>query len=409
MQKRATVLAAVVVAAALSLAACSSSSSTGASTAKSQSAGTTSQSGPIKIFVYGQITGQAFAQPEIVTGAQAAINMVNAQGGVNGRKLQLISCTNDGNVNQDVACAREAVTDQVAAVVGTLTLTQQQSIPVVTAANIPVVAGTDTGPIYRQDPNSFPVLTGPPLYAGQAAALLAKRSCKHPAMLAITTSDATAASVSFGKYMQQHDPSASKVKIVTVPTGATDISAQVAEVLSGGTDCLGTALDPTTQLESITAVGKSGQNVLISANAPSLPASSLKTVGSVANDIVVSSPFYLNASDSPQTAQYIANMTKTNPKATIDTLAESSYDGVLIVALAAKGLSTVDGQTLIASLKKLTDVDTGLSPSINFTKPNPLSCMPRVFLTEEFAYHYANGEYALTSHTPYDVQSALSC
>jgi ABC-type branched-subunit amino acid transport system substrate-binding protein len=400
MHKRTTTLVTIAVAA-LGLSACSSSSA-----APSASG---SDSSPIKIMVFGQITGQAFAVPEIVTGAQAAVNMINAQGGVNGRKLQLITCDNQGNVNQDVACAREAASDGVAAVVGTLTLTQQQSIPVVTAADIPVVAGSDTGPVYRQDPDSFPVLTSPPIYAGQAAALLAKRVCKHPAFLEITTSDAAAGGVSFGRYMAQHDPSASKVKVVSVPTGATDISAQMAQVLSGGADCLGTALDPTTQLESITAVGKSGQNVLISANAPSLPASSLKTVGPVANDIVVSSPFYLNPADSPQTAEYIANVTKTNPKTPIDTLAESAYDGVLIVALAAKGLSTVDGKTLITSLKKLSDVNTGLSPAINFSQPNSLSCMPQALLTDEFAYHYSNGQYVLSSKTPYNVESALGC
>lgn len=403
MRKRAASLVSVA-AVALSLAACSSSGTTSGA-----GAGGSTTSNPIKIMVFGQITGQSFAVPEIQTGAQAAVNMINADGGVNGRKLDLISCSNDGNVNQDVGCAREAIADNVAAVVGTLTLTQQQSIPVVTAAGIPVIAGSDTGPAYRTDADSFPVLVGPPIYAGQAAALLAKRQCKHPAFLEINTSDAANGAVSFSKYLALNDPSASKVKTVVVPTGATDISAQMAQVLSGGTDCLGTALDPTTQLESIIAVGKSGQNVLISANAPSLAASSLKTVGAVANQVVVASPFYLNPADTPQTAQYISNVTKTNPKAPIDTLSESAYDGVLIFAQAAKGLTTINGQTISAALKKLSNVDTGLSPPINFTKPNPLSCMPRAFLTKEFAYHYANGQYVLTSKTAYNVQPALAC
>src|SRR5262249_26843961 len=160
--------------------------------------------------------GQAFAVPQIQTGAQAAVDMINADGGVNGHQLQLVTCANDGNVNQDVGCARQAVSDKVAAVVGTLTLTQQQSIPVVTAAGIPVIGGSDTGPVYRTDPNSFPILTAPPIYAGQAAALLAQRQCKHPAVLEINTPDAAAGSVSFGTYMTQHDPGASQVKRVIV-------------------------------------------------------------------------------------------------------------------------------------------------------------------------------------------------
>jgi ABC-type branched-subunit amino acid transport system substrate-binding protein len=409
------VMVAGLAAAALGLAACSSSGSStpGSTTPDSTTGSATSAANgtgsPIKIFVYGQITGQAFALPQVVTGAQAAVNNINAAGGINGRQLQLISCDNAGNVDKDVACAQEAVSDNVAAAVGVITLTQQQSVPIIAAAHIPVIAAADTGPIFRQSPESFPVLSAPPIYAGQAAALLAKRECKHPAILAITTTDATAASKSFAKYMKLHDPSASPTKTVTVATGSVDVSAQVAQVLSGGTDCLGTALDPTTQAETFTAVGKSGQNTLIAANSTDVSIPLLQGLGAEASDIVISSPYYLSPGDSPQMAQYYAAMNKINPKATKDAIAEGGYDGVEIFAQAAKGLTTIDGATVTAALQKLSDVNTGLSAPVDFSKPNPLSCMPRVFNTQEFAYDYSNGAYQLLSKTPYQVGSVLGC
>jgi ABC-type branched-subunit amino acid transport system substrate-binding protein len=416
--KRRPVMIAGLAAAALGLAACSSSSSSttsgsaasgSAASGSATSGSAASASNPIKIFVYGQITGQAFALPQVVTGAQAAVNNINASGGVNGRKLQLISCDNAGNVDKDVACAQEAVSDNVAAAVGVITLTQQQSVPIIAAAHIPVIAAADTGPVFRQSPESFPVLSAPPIYAGQAAALLAKRECKHPAILAITTPDATGASKSFAKYIKLHDPSASPTKTVTVATGSVDVSAQVAQVLSGGTDCLGTALDPTTQAETFTAVAKSGQNTLISANSTDVSIPLLKGLGAEASNIVISSPYYLSSTDTPQMAQYYAGMNGVDPKATIDAIAEGAYDGVEIFALAAKGLSTVDGATVTAALGKMSDINTGLSAPLDFSQPNSLSCMPRVFNTQEFAYGYSNGAYTLLSKTPYQVGSVLGC
>ncbi len=121
---------------AVSLAACSSQSggsATSASGGSGASASVTTGSA-IKLMVIADLETPVQALPQIVTGAQAAANQVNAAGGVNGRKIEILSCNTQGNPNVSASCAREAVSDHVAAVVGLLSITSSSVIPILAAA-----------------------------------------------------------------------------------------------------------------------------------------------------------------------------------------------------------------------------------------------------------------------------------
>ena len=86
---------------ALSLAACGGSS---ASTAASSAAGSAAASGStIKVGVMGPLTGDASVYGQaVVNGASLYMKQVNADGGVNGKQLEIIAMDEQGDETQAV-------------------------------------------------------------------------------------------------------------------------------------------------------------------------------------------------------------------------------------------------------------------------------------------------------------------
>src|SRR5690349_6173212 len=109
-------LAAAIAICALALAACGSSGSDSAGTGTSD---TGSESGsdssdPIKLMAMGPIEAPECSIPWIGVGAGAAVDEINAEGGVDGRQIELIVCNDENDPNKAVTCAREAIKEEVA-------------------------------------------------------------------------------------------------------------------------------------------------------------------------------------------------------------------------------------------------------------------------------------------------------
>src|SRR5690606_29772459 len=62
--------------------------------------------------------GSGFSNyPDAQVGAKAAVDAINAEGGVNGKKIEFSFCNTRADANQSLTCAREAVSDEVDALV----------------------------------------------------------------------------------------------------------------------------------------------------------------------------------------------------------------------------------------------------------------------------------------------------
>jgi ABC-type branched-subunit amino acid transport system substrate-binding protein len=75
--------------------------------------------------------------PESVTSVYAAVDALNARGGLNGHKVEVDYCNDKGDPNQAAACGRQMVTDKVIAVVGGASSNPTILPPILQAANIP--------------------------------------------------------------------------------------------------------------------------------------------------------------------------------------------------------------------------------------------------------------------------------
>ena len=92
--------------------------------------------------------------PNIPGAAEVYEQYINDNGGVAGRPLEVITCDNKGDPNEGANCARQAVEEEVVAVVGSFTFDASRIIPVLEEANIawfgaccPLVAQEFTSPI----------------------------------------------------------------------------------------------------------------------------------------------------------------------------------------------------------------------------------------------------------------------
>ncbi len=118
----------------------------GANSANTSTGGDT---GDIKVGVYGDLTGQtsSFGQSTI-NGIRLAVDEINAAGGVNGRKITLVSEDDQGRPEQATTVVQKLINqDKVIALLGEVASTNSlAAAPVAQAAKIPMITPSSTNP-----------------------------------------------------------------------------------------------------------------------------------------------------------------------------------------------------------------------------------------------------------------------
>src|SRR3954462_5301475 len=92
--------------------------------------------------------------------AQGAVVQINNAGGLGGHELKLITCNDGADPNKAADCARQAVDEGVAALVGGFTPNGDAVMPILEAAGIPWFAppGISSGELSSSD--SYPITSG---------------------------------------------------------------------------------------------------------------------------------------------------------------------------------------------------------------------------------------------------------
>jgi ABC-type branched-subunit amino acid transport system substrate-binding protein len=157
---RRTLLTCGVVGACLFVMACSNGSKASASSSRTRSSSTstasTASTGPIKIGTIVPLTGPGFQFAAWLAGSEAAVRSINAHGGVDGRKLDLVSCDDQNNPNQAAVCARNLVSDKVVAEVGGVSIFDADVTPILNDAHIAMLGWYPIAPATWSSPNYFP-------------------------------------------------------------------------------------------------------------------------------------------------------------------------------------------------------------------------------------------------------------
>lgn len=394
---------AIAIASSIAVAACGSSASSTTASSSSSGIPASSSGAPITLMTIGPVNSPQFSLPSIPVGAQVAVNEINAAGGIDGHKLQLITCNDQNNPNTAAECARQAISAKVAAVVGGLEDFDLQIMPLLQQAGVPWI-GLTTPDDYTSSNLFLLGGEGAPTFAGIGQAL-AQQGCKKIAVVVTAAGGAEkigaeqiAAGVRAG--------GAQVAGTFTIPATAVDLAPTVAAARSAGADCIGSGTSPAQSGPLITAVN-AGPKLKLAFASGGLPNVVLQQLGKAANGVLAPAGYLPFTSTEGVVPQLMQQLQAQYPKVPLDQFAESGYASVQAVAQAAKGLQDVTGSSLESALTKLTAFDTGLGPVLDFSSPNSIAGFPRLFNPKVFIWVAKNGNYYLEQPQPIDTTPAL--
>lgn len=238
---RTHVLGAALAAAALLIAGCApadtESDKAGQAGSATSDKGTALSGEPVKTMTITDINSPGAVYPNIKITASAAEDYINKNGGIKGRPLKALFCDSQGTADGAANCARKAVSEGVTAVVGSFNFSPDAMVEVLEAASIPYFGQCCAlGAKENTSKNSFP-LGSIQMYGVGEVKQAVEDGCKRIKGMIIQGAE------SFWPPMQQAakrlgaedrlDP-----EFVSQPGTVQDQSAQVAQLLAGGTDCV---------------------------------------------------------------------------------------------------------------------------------------------------------------------------
>ena len=363
-------IAALCGAAALALAtsACGggSSSAAGAGSGAGSHAATGS---PIILFSINILSGPEATEPEIPVATEAAVNAINAAGGIKGRPVKVINCDEGTGQNASEACAREAVQDKALALVGDSSAFGDTDVPIVTAAGIPLIGPIPNSTAELSNPLSFP-FTSNSVTTATEAILMEKLGCQHIKVMA--------ADVPVVQYTLQSGFVAPLKKaggnidaVVAPPLTATDLSPYISQ-LGAGADCV----TPLTSGDQalIVAQGLAQDNYAGKFFFGTLQwgQKEISELGSAAaNTYLAGGEAVATDSAVPGIAAFNKQMDATgNTSVSRDMLAVNMWMSIHVVAQLASTLTVVNSGNLVAALKAKPISYEGITAPVDFSKPN---------------------------------------
>lgn len=361
---------------------------------------------PVKIMVFGSFSQPPFPLAQIKTAAEAAVARVNADGGINGAQIELIACDDQMNPNDAAACGRQAVDENVAAVVGGFTLFGDAIMPLIEAANIPYIMPVAISPMENNSADSFPIMSSA-TPAGAAMLSLEQQGCKNVVFAAPDNAQSQYAFDTFAK------PVADNLGITTnavlYAADTTDYTSVAARVADAG-NCVvygGGPQDSSALFLALSQTGGKFINMALSTIA--FPEAVLPQLGDAGDGIQVMSTFFYPSTGNATTEQLVSDIQAIDPKTSIDETAFNAYAAVLTFAQAAAMVEgEITGKAVAAVLSTEGNViDTGIYAKTDFaTAAGFFPPAPRV-AGSVFQPYVSKGGIYVENGKPLDLQGNL--
>lgn len=318
--------------------------------------------------------------PEVLAAVQGAVNAVNDNGGVDGRPLELIVCADKGDANIAAACGRQFVDEGVVAVVGSAGRFSANWFPITAAAGIPFV-GPPTGSPELTEPLSFPTTLGTFGNTGGAASIAVDvADVEHLGVAHVDVASAAQAVTAIDPILELHgrEPSLR----VPVPLNAPDMSSYAAAV-TNGTDAVYMAMTTADGDKMVQAIRQSGADVTIIRSAATFPATSIDTLGPLAEGILSASQLKsASSTDDPEVAAFLDQLRSVDPNLPANDLAASAWSAVHTFADAASRAATIDPAGLVAILSSGETFEAPMTAGpVQFADPVEAVGLPRAFNT----------------------------
>jgi branched-chain amino acid transport system substrate-binding protein len=342
-------------------------------------AGTADAQQTVKIGVTQPLTGAVAASGNYVTnGARIAEAVLNEQGGLLGKKVELVIEDNKSNPTEAVATAEKLIVrDKVPVMMGAWSSTYTLAImPKLIEYGVPMVVETSSSGKITVSGNPW-IFRISPTSEMEALAFSKKLGTFNPPIkkadfLSTNNDFGLGAATEFKKALAQQGVQIG-VGEVMAPE-ATDLSAQIAKIKASGGD----TLFVTTGVEQITLILKQAKEQrlaarIITTGGSSSPDQLIQQAGAAADGsyhLLFFAPWYPEAAPNPDVAtKFVAEWKKRNYDFAGLTEGFRGYDGIMTIAAAIKGAGKAEPAAI---QKALWDVKVkGVNGDIAFIKQGP--------------------------------------
>ena len=371
--------AVAIGAAALTATACSSSPSATATAA----GGSGTSSSTIVVGGMAPLTSQVLAQPDIKAGVAAAVDALDAQGGIDGHHVQLDYCDTQYTNSGEISCMDQLIADKVSALITPSIAASASGSPYELAQAADLASIGTQGQIVTEftSPDVFPLSSGDPGWVYGAMSDLVKGGARRIAVLGNATGSYQAVRGYALAALKQ--AGLTPVNVVEGdPASDPTYSAAAAKVVAGNIDGLYLAVSPNVVPVAVRAVRAAGYTGPIAAEAAVFSPPIIKALGSLANGIELSGAVvYASETSNPEVAAYLSDMKKYQPQAAVDQISESAWAAMQLYAKLMKGQTNFSSSNVLSLLKNLsTPIDLGLAgPFVVKGAVSPVSGFPNIY------------------------------
>lgn len=365
---------------------------------------------PVKVMVWAPENTQGSAQPGVRLTAQAYEKWINANGGIKGGPLKVLTCNEKNDPDEAEKCAQQAVAEKVVAVVGSYSLAGDRYMPILQKAGIPYLGGTGVSAAEFSNPLSFPVNGGTPVVFAAHGRQLVEDGCKK--ISGVRYDVAAAAIVSQFLTLGAVSAGGTPPKDLKVPITATDLAPQVAAATKGS-DCVSVILGTHSDL-FVKAYVQSGAKTKLGSVVGNLTPELAASTGGSASPLegAAITGYYPPTSDAAW-KDFVAATKGAKDIDPTNGADATAWVAFKVFTEAVKKLPTVSAEALVQELNTTTGIDTGgLTPPLTWSAATelPIKGLNRIHNTTatEMAIRDGKIEWAKEGSTFVDVRKALT-
>lgn len=332
---------------------------------------------PIKILTAGPYTNPAGAT---VAGAGAGVEahaaVLNAEGGIGGRPIQVIVCDTQLDPVRELDCVREAIAEDVAAVVGFGPTTDAaDELALLEEAGIPSIGTVVVDRASVQSAISFPTSGGAIGQVIAAPAVLEAAGTTAAGLMIPDVSGAAVAQLERIWDLGVANAGVENKSFFPIPLDSTDLSPTVAAAVSSGVDGVGVNLPGDLLLRLLQAIQQQAGSlpVVIVGGAPE--AELLESAGDVVEGLKVLTSYPApSATEVPGIDRLVREISDFDESAAINDDVINAWLATYIFGIVADEVATsgdaVNASSILEALNGQNNIDTlGLTPPLDFTTP----------------------------------------
>lgn len=311
---------------------------------------------------------------------RAYFNQVNAAGGVNGYKFQLIDCDSAYDPTRGHQCSQQLLSSNILALVGSLSASSEQpEVPYLTGHGLPVIGGLGV-PSEFSDPLSYPVsidlargATGQGYHAGDLTTLQGQ-PIKHPGVVILNTN--------FTDQVKQYLLDAlnkrgiTDVYVVTVDGTKADYTDTVLDLQSKQRDSIIAGLDPFSYARLFQAMQNQQFNVRFFGSGLDKSSAEAQYGNQSFATAESLTPLLepVGHENDPNIAEYLNAVRKYYPSQVkaLDVYSEGSWVAakLFVEAIRRIGSQPVTRQSLVNALNGIQNFQTGLTVPLSYSPGN---------------------------------------